>query len=42
LRVSGEYCYRKIRASFDRFLAKENLVRKILENATEKEEKTSK
>jgi hypothetical protein len=42
LRVSGEYCYRKIKASFDKFFAKENLVRKIFENATEKEENTSK
>jgi hypothetical protein len=42
LQINGEYCYIKIKASYDRILAKGNLVRKILENATEKEEKKSK
>jgi hypothetical protein len=42
LRVNGEECNKKIKASFDRFLVKQNLVRKILENDTEKEEKKSK
>jgi hypothetical protein len=36
LRVNGEECNSEIKVSFDRFLLKQNLVRKILENDTEK------
>jgi hypothetical protein len=43
LRVNGEDCNKKkITASFDRFLVKQKVVRKILENDTEKEEEKSK
>jgi len=38
LRVNGEDCKEK-NTSFDRFLVKQNQLRKILENNAEKEEK---